>query len=335
MEIFTEAKSTFYKALEEIINTAHEEGIISRNEIYQILTKYGCNFPVLENRVFGKNKSYQKNVFVLKQQDEQSYKLRIDAKIPPYVTNLEILWLQFILSSRYVNLFLDEVTIKKIMGLKTADAVKIEPDIIIPKNYSKILKREDIKHLAPKVRFIIKSMLDKKIIKYTYTTRQGEIYKNQIGIPVKLQYSLKDDMFYAIFYSVENKNFAKCIVQNLCDLREEQGSFNREEVLKEYKEYLKRTKKQQPITLEVVNTRNAIERAFCIFSPFEKSARFLKDKNKHEIKIYYYEFKEAEIISRILYLGKDVVVVEPQSIRNEIISRVKRALMMYGQDVIV
>jgi len=72
-----------------------------------------------------------------------------------------------------------------------------------------------------------------------------------------------------------------------------------------------------------------------MFSSFEKSARYLKEKNRHEIRIYYYDFEEAEIISRILYLGKNVVVTEPQHIRENIISRVKEALKVYCNNYIV
>lgn len=53
------------------------------------------------------------------------------------------------------------------------------------------------------------------------------------------------------------------------------------------------------------------------------------------MRIYYYEFEEAEIISRILYLGRNVVVVNPQHIRDRIISRVKNALEMYSKSEIV
>jgi len=82
-----------------------------------------------------------------------------------------------------------------------------------------------------------------------------------------------------------------------------------------------------------MNTRNALERAFCLFSSFKKSARFLREKNKHQLTVYYYNFEEAEVLSRILYLGKDVVVISPERIRNEIISRVKKALERYEEKV--
>ncbi len=38
---------------------------------------------------------------------------------------------------------------------------------------------------------ITKSILEKRLVRYTYTTRQGETLKDIVGIPVKIQYSLK------------------------------------------------------------------------------------------------------------------------------------------------
>ncbi|ADQ08286.1 conserved hypothetical protein [Caldicellulosiruptor hydrothermalis 108] len=335
MEIFLEAKSTFYKALEEIINRAYEKGTISQKEIYDVLTKYNCNFPVIEDRVFARNGSYQKNIYVLKRHDSKTYRLRIDTKIEPYVTNLEIMWLKLIMSSRYAELFLDSSTIEKIKKLKTAYVPPIDMSLIVPKNYSKILGREDIKNIAPKLKMVLRSILEKRLLRYTYIARQGQVFKNVVGIPVKIQYSLKDDMFYIIFYSLEHKTFAKCIIQGIENMTYEEGNFDREQVLKEYELYLKNAKAKQPIIIEVMNTKNALEKAFCMFSSFEKSARYLKEKNKHEIRIYYYEFEEAEIISRILYLGKSVVVTQPQHIRENIISRVRNALKVYCDNYMV
>ncbi|WAM33876.1 WYL domain-containing protein [Caldicellulosiruptor morganii] len=329
MEIFNEVKSTFYKALEEIINTAYKNGKISQKEIQEILKKYNCNFPSLEKKVLATDNQESRNLYLLKKiDDSKEYALRINAPIDPYAIDIEILWLKFILGSRYVHLFLEDETIEKIKRIKAGGNFSLLPEILLPKNYSKVVKRESVVEIDKKLRVLIKAALEKRVINYTYIARSGQKFVER-GIPVKIQYSLKDDLLYAIIYSINSHSFAKCVVQNLNDISigSEQG--NIQQILKEYEEFLKRSRAKEPIVLEVVNTRNALERAFCIFAPFEKSARFLRDKNKHQLTIHYYEFEEAEVLSRILYLGKDVVVISPERIRNEIISRVKKALEMY------
>jgi len=332
MEIFSNIKSTFYKALEEIINTAYKNGGITRRGVQEILQKYNCNFPSLERRVLDKNEEENKNLYLLKREDDSLLTLRIDAPIEPYAIDIELLWLKFITSSRYVHLFLEDETIEKIKKLKVNNNFLFDPGILLPKNYSKVVKREWVKEIGKKLRILIHAALEKKAINYTYITRSGHQFK-ETGIPVKIQYSLKDDLLYAIIYSISSHSFAKCVVQNLHDLELTSKKFTVTEISKKYEEFLKKSQAPEPIILEVMNTRNALERAFCLFSSFKKSARFLREKNKHQLTIYYYTFEEAEVLSRILYLGKDVVVISPERIRNEIISRVKKALERYEEKV--
>ncbi|WP_271629059.1 WYL domain-containing protein [Caldicellulosiruptor sp. DIB 104C] len=332
MEIFSSIKSTFYKALEEIINTAYENGGITQRGVQEILQKYNCNFPSLERRVLDKNEEENKNLYLLKKEDDSLLTLRIDAPIEPYAIDIELLWLKFITSSRYVHLFLEDETIEKIKKLKVNTNFLFDPEILLPKNYSKVVKREWVKEIGKKLRILIHAALEKKAINYTYITRSGYRFK-ETGIPVKIQYSLKDDLIYAIIYSISSENFAKCVVQNLHDISLTSEKVDMTEISKEYEEFLKKSSAPEPIVLEVMNTRNALERAFCLFSSFKKSARFLREKNKHQLTIYYYTFEEAEVLSRILYLGKDVVVISPEKIRNEIISRVKKALERFGEKV--
>ncbi|ABP65677.1 hypothetical protein Csac_0013 [Caldicellulosiruptor saccharolyticus DSM 8903] len=333
MEIFSEVKSTFYKALEEIINKTYENGKILQRDIQEILKRYNCNFPSLEKRVLDRNEEENKNLYLLKREDDsQQLTLRINAPIEPYVLDMEILWLKFMLSSRYVHLFLEDETIEKIKKLKVNNNFLFDPEILLPKNYSKVVKREWVREIGKKLRILIHAALEKKAINYTYITRSGYRFK-ETGIPVKIQYSLKDDLIYAIIYSITSHSFAKCVVQNLHDISLTSEKVDMTEISEEYEEFLKKSSAPEPIVLEVMNTRNALERAFCLFSSFKKSARFLREKNKHQLTVYYYNFEEAEVLSRILYLGKDVVVISPERIRNEIISRVKKALERYEEKV--
>lgn len=329
MEVFSEVKSTFYKAIEEIINTAYENKKISQREVQNILRKYNCNFPVLEKKVLDKNEDENKNLYLLEKIDHNFLSLNINGSIEPYVVDIEIMWLKFILSSRYVHLFLEDSTIEKIKNLKTANKFLLDPNILLPKNFSKVMKRETIKDISSKLRILIWAALEKRTINYTYITRSGNVFE-ETGIPVKIQYSLKDDLIYAIIYSISSHRFAKCLVQNLKRISPNNEKIDTTEILKEYENFLRESLSPEPIVLEVANTRNALERAFCLFSPFKKSARFLREKNKHQLTLYYYTFEEAEILSRIFYLGKDVVVVSPERIRNEVIARVKKALERYG-----
>lgn len=337
MEVFSDIKSNFYRALEEIINTTYKNGEISQKEVQEILKKYNCNFPSVEKKILNRYEDEDKNLNILKKDDsDRKYILNLNSPIKPYILDIELLWLKFIINSRYINLFLDDKTIEKVKKIKVKNSILLDSETIKFKNFSKVMTKDEIIRMRENFKTIVDAILDKRIISYEYIKRDGNKIQN-VGIPVKVQYSIKDDLFYVIIYSISQDKFAKCIISNISSLRvEDESKFvkpSTDEILQRYSDFLKSCEAKEPIVLEVENERNSLERAFLLFSPFKKSARFINEKGKHQISLYYYTFEEMEIISRILYLGKHVVVVSPQRIRDEIISRIKKALLMYGEKI--
>ncbi|MNP53854.1 hypothetical protein D3C76_1483650 [compost metagenome] len=82
---------------------------------------------------------------------------------------------------------------------------------------------------------------------------------------------------------------------------------------------------KEPIVMELVDERGAMERCFMGLSSYERSTRNLGD-NRYEVKIYYYIFNEDDVIRRILSLGPYVVVKSPQCIRDKIINILRNAI---------
>ena len=71
------------------------------------------------------------------------------------------------------------------------------------------------------------------------------------------------------------------------------------------------------VSLEVQNTRNAVERCFALFSSFDKKAR-LQDDGTCVLTISYSPPDEDEILEKILSLGSAATVVAPQSLRERV-----------------
>ena len=136
-------------------------------------------------------------------------------------------------------------------------------------------------------------------------------------IPCRLEYDFFADKYFLIAWS-EEKNIAEKIpVHRLGKilLTEEKFSADIEEKLKKfYSEH------SAEISLSVKNTRNAVERCFALFGPYDKKTRLQQD-GSYFLSIRYCRFDESEVLEKILSLGAAVTVLSPQNIREQIIGK--------------
>lgn len=96
----------------------------------------------------------------------------------------------------------------------------------------------------------------------------------------------------------------------------------------EEKQYYK--KHQESVTLRLKRKTNAIERCFSMFFPFDKKAVVSDEElSQYLLTVYYYDFDENDIINRILSLGSAVTVLEPEPMKQKIISCLKASLSYY------
>lgn len=331
MSLFMEYKSNLYKALCEIVNTAYfsQDKTITSREIERIKNKYACYEHYL-NPIFNEiiPKSINKKTFLFEMVEDDGvskYKLRIDAPLIPIITNSELIWLKSIMNKYMTRRTINNEAVNYLNEIlaKTNDIITHN---VLYKNYSQLIRKDKNNPVFDNLAKIARAIINKKLILFDYKTYNNIIFERQLAVPLKIEYSIKDDLFYLIAYIIKNNNVVKCAVHKLKNIEMDDEIKNIEEFYEREKEYLLSFKAPKPIVLEIKNQNNALERAFYLFSCFEKRAMYNEEKNVHVLYISYYKFEEAEIISRILSLGKNVVVTSPDEVRNEIIRRIKLAL---------
>ena len=85
------------------------------------------------------------------------------------------------------------------------------------------------------------------------------------------------------------------------------------------------------VTIAFRNRFNARERAYAMFSSFDKKAFIEQDGNYH-LTVFYRPFEEEDVLRRILSFGAYVTVLEPTTIRNEIVHRLRKAQKLYQRE---
>lgn len=195
---------------------------------------------------------------------------------------------------------------------------------------------------------IISAIKEKRFISFNYcgNNMNKTIFVNKI-IPLKLEYSPKNDKFRLL--AITNNCFGIYNLSNIqgnCKLEENITSVQ----LKQAKT-LKPTKKTT--ILEIIDTRNTMQRALLAFADYEKTVEFIGKQtsspscqreqqrliaeNKHvcsdfdsyKLTLHYIPADEKELVIRILSMGHLVKVVEGDSIIQEIKKRIRLQVQLF------
>lgn len=184
---------------------------------------------------------------------------------------------------------------------------------------------EDLKSYEDNFRILLKAIMEEKPVKYCNKDKIGNEYCGMRSFPIRFEYSLKDSRFRISMYSLDDNRPIMANIYTMFDIEIEEDretGIDRKSIIK----LIHREKySKEPIVLEVVDKKAAMERCFMSFSEMKRLSRCIEE-DKYEMKLFYYTFEEEEIIRKILSLGPYVKVISPQRVVLEVVKRIKRAI---------
>lgn len=227
---------------------------------------------------------------------------------PPTVplTDLQKQWLKAILSDPRIRLFDFHPE-----GLEDVEPLFTPADYYIYDRYSDGDPYEDEGYIQ-RFRFLLSAIREQATIKVDMTNRSGN-RQFVVCIPIRLEYSEKDDKFRLITSGdrfVTTINLAKI---NYCKYYEGQRR-----VALHHRQPCYET-----LMLRLTDDRNALERCMLHFAHFEKQAEQLDGKH-YQIRLKYHRDDVSELVIRVLSFGPMVEVTEPESFRELIKEKLKR-----------
>lgn len=334
MELFEEVKNRYmhiaFKVLNECEKGLSEMDVIKIVEEEEFEEKViGNNFETFEGLLLNKY-SESENFNLLKEKDGLYYpniKKEKKPAVPVRLTNVEKVWLKNMLEDKRLGILLSDSVIMKLKAaLKNFDGPSIS-EIVDITNTSLFPEQENAEQFEENFRRLLKAIVEGKHVKYCNTDRYGKEYCNKHALPIRLEYSLRDGRFRVSMYSLDENRSIMANIINMSDIEIEENEnleINREVVIKLLHE---QRYSKEPIVLEVIDKKSAMERCFMSFSELERYSRCI-EKDRYELKLFYYTFEEEEIIKKILTLGPYVKVVSPEGIREEIIRRIRLAIKL-------
>lgn len=303
--IFNEIYGCYYDAVAKILSKSTEKHI-TKTEIREIIEKYAFSESFFEIETKLRTQEYQ-----LLNKDGTT-PLKNKPTLP--LTELQKRWLKSISQDKRIKLFCDDFP-----DLSDTCPIFSEEDYYVYDKYGDGDDYEN-KDYIKIFRTILKAIDEEQPVQIVLKTRNGK-YINTVAIPLKLEYSQKDDKF-RLYTSgsgqVSIVNVGKILS---CEI------YN-----KEFKSiYQRNVEKERVVNIELYDERNALERFMIHFAHYKKVATKIDDK-KYRVDIYYECIDETELLIRILSFGQFVKVISPNSFLKQIKYRINKQTLLFKEN---
>ena len=319
MEYFNTHKNTLFTLVTRIINQSLEGKNFTVEDIEALIK----DTKLVDDDFIKNILDYGNNPYNIMTYDFKPFFGEDSIRINP--TILEKRWIKSLLNEDIVRLFLDENTIEKL----NKKLIDIEPLFQL-----KLPNQNINKHI---IKTVIKAFRDNKLLLYNSVNKHGQEFINQIGIPFKINYSMRDYKFRLSIYSIIEERFIYINMENvqsmeILNINDMENSlyYEKTKSIKDKLDKLGRKRffltylyqKKKTIKLQIYNGKNILERVHLLFASYHKKT-YSEGGNQY-IDISYYSFDEENIIRNILSLGLLVKVVEPNYIRKRILELLEK-----------
>lgn len=222
------------------------------------------------------------------------------------LTTLEKRWLKALLQDPRIRLFSPRAE-----GLEDVEPLYAPDVFVYYDRYSNGDPYQDENYIAF-FHTILAALRERRKLSVHYRGGRGK-YHEKTCIPHKLEYSPKDDKFRLVVSSPGSTYPINVARISACELLEPY----------EPSECPSQKAKTETLVLELVDERNALERAMLDFSHLEKETERLQE-NRYRITLKFDRPDETELLIRVLSYGPVLRVLSPKSFIHNLTERLER-----------
>ena len=298
--VFSEVYGVYFSVLAELIAQA-QTGTLTRDQLERIVREKGFGESILTIPDKLRDESWP-----LLTRELQT-PLRHAPTRP--LTTLEKRWMKALLSDPRIRLF-DPPTeeLEDIEPLYPADA------IVYFDRYTDGDPYEDPAYIA-NFRTILTALREKRRLHVEFRGRRGELHHWDC-IPVRLEYSGKDDKFRLI--TGNNRTALSVNVARITACQ----------VLDPAPAFTPRSMRRSTLVLELRDERNALERVMLHFSHLEKETERV-GPDRYRLTLRYEKEDETELLIRVMSFGPALKVLSPVKFRRKLRDRLEKQMRLW------
>lgn len=317
MTIFHEIYSNYFRIASEILSLPE----ITENSINRIINSRGFRDTVLF--LPAKFTSADGDGWKLLKKSDDRFVPVIRNKPVSVLTEIQKRWLKSKLDEPKINIFMDSDILAELR--KRLETV---PPLYSRRHFRYTDRFSDGDNFsAPdyqkNFRTVMNAVKSREILEITFSSKNDRKI-NGLYVPLKIQYSPKNDRFRLFVFRIEENELSRSGVINIGRITEVRrtGSIWNEDISME--KYFSQRKCREPVTVCVSTGRNATERFFMEFAPYEKRTEIDLSSGKCLVKLWYDKQEETELLIRLLGFGSAVEIVAPPEFRKKAKERIDR-----------
>ncbi len=322
--LFNEIYGNYYNAVAEILRRA-VRGDLTRQEIYEIVERKAFGESILS--IPGALSSGEWPFLTA----DMETPLQYEPQMP--LTTLQKRWLKALLGDPRIRLLCDAADIAEdgagssassglvsgagsglAAGLEDVVPLYRQDAIVYFDQYSDGDPYEDEQYVEH-FRTVMRGLREHRKLRIRFTSAKGK-HREWTCVPIRMDYSLKDDKF-RLMIAGRNRDIINIARITGCELLEE---------FEPGRDDFAAAPKKKQIVMELVDERNALERAMLHFSHLEKETEKLDDRT-YRITLRYNTDDETEMLIRVISFGPMLKVLGPEIF----IERIRERLEMQKQ----
>lgn len=315
MEYFSEIYGQYYLAVAAVLRQAQKSPLTAA-QIDSIVsaTAFGESALYITPRLVS-------GEWPLLEERNGLYYPRVHALDSAPLTALQREFLVAIMQDKRSAAFFDKEERERLVGSLSAKPL-YDADKVVSVDAS--LDADDFadEQYAQYFRTLLDAAHSGRLVSISFTGGKGRRVRGDF-LPCKIEYSPKDDKMRLLAVRIGKRGAASCITT--INLSRIDSLSICERVLEEEVDFdaLRRASREnEPIVVEIINHRNALERFMVQFASYEKHTRDTDEEEKYICTLYYNKEDETELVIRLLSFGPRVRVLSPQSVVDEIRRRV-------------
>lgn len=243
-------------------------------------------------------------------------------KPPQILTGLQKRWLRTVLDDPRILLFLTEAERLALLGrLGETKPLFRQSQFRYTDQFSDGDPYED-KSYQQIFRQILTAIRKQSVLAVSYRSgRKNQLYLH--CVPLKLEYSEKNDKFRVYCIELRGKRSAGAILLNLGRIRSVRDTGEQREKRLSAETYFQKLRCKEPAVVKVFPERNAVERFLMEFAPYEKRTERNIENGCCTVQLWYDRQDETELLIRLLGFGPVLEILGPPELRRKAAERVQ------------
>lgn len=173
---------------------------------------------------------------------------------------------------------------------------------------------------------ILQAVYEKRKISYSYRTNSDAELTPCVSVPYRLEYSAFDGRWWVILYDIDRGSTIKARLDNITGIvLSERHNIPEDTIHTSIMNHLS----SEYAVLKIKNGLNAFERCFILFENMIDSSSQIINDDEAELRFRYFDWDTELIVKKLLFLGKNVMLTEPDHIVKRVIERLRNGIALY------